>query len=410
MDLQLVVRGGSLDGRVFTLTEGQVLTVGRGTHCDIQLDDEGVSRRHCSFESRGGTVTVQDLQSANGTFVNDERIGSRELRAGDQVRLGRTRLEARVPPTPTDPGRAPKLALTADEETSQTVIRRQIDPKRLDWLATPPPRLADLDLLHRAQRHLTAVHEVSDLLSQARDVHALFESIVETILDVTNADRAALLLRREDGPRDAVDLVAARSRDGSRSDHEFAVSRTIVNDVLQNGTSRLSRDAARDARYREGQSVILQKIRSVMCAPLRTTEAILGALYVDHRGAAGVFTESDLELLAAIGNQAGIALHRARLLADLERMFLDMIRAIAATIDAKDGYTHRHSEHRVRAPDRRGDRDAGGRAEGGRALRPPARRRQDRGHRVDPEQAGEADAGRVRRDEEAPGARRADPL
>jgi HD-GYP domain-containing protein (c-di-GMP phosphodiesterase class II) len=65
---------------------------------------------------------------------------------------------------------------------------------------------------------------------------------------------------------------------------------------------------------------------------------------VDSPSGAGRFGDADLELLAAIGNQAGIALHRARLMGDLERLLLDTIKAIAATIDAKDGYTHKHSE------------------------------------------------------------------
>jgi HD-GYP domain-containing protein (c-di-GMP phosphodiesterase class II) len=81
-----------------------------------------------------------------------------------------------------------------------------------------------------------------------------------------------------------------------------------------------------------------------MCVPLRTTDEVLGALYVDSLSGAGRFSEADLELLSAIGNQAGVALHRVRLLNELERLLLDTIRAIAATIDAKDGYTHRHSE------------------------------------------------------------------
>ena len=90
-------------------------------------------------------------------------------------------------------------------------------------------------------------------------------------------------------------------------------------------------------------SIVRQRIRSVMCAPMRTTDEILGVLYVDSQ-MAREFNEAELELLAAIGNQAGIALHRARLMAEVERLFLDVMKAIASIIDAKDGYTHKHSE------------------------------------------------------------------
>jgi putative nucleotidyltransferase with HDIG domain len=67
-------------------------------------------------------------------------------------------------------------------------------------------------------------------------------------------------------------------------------------------------------------------------------------LYADNLSKPGAFIESDLDLLALIGNQAGMAIQRARLQDELEQSFFDTIRAIVATIDAKDGYTHRHSE------------------------------------------------------------------
>ena len=86
-----------------------------------------------------------------------------------------------------------------------------------------------------------------------------------------------------------------------------------------------------------------------------------------------------------------MALHRVRLMGELERLLLDTVRAIAATIDAKDGYTHRHSE-RVAALASRIAAELGLGGDNRRVaelVRAPARRREDRRAGFDPQQAGQ---------------------
>ena len=74
------------------------VTIGRVESNDVPLlDDEEASRLHATIERIGGGWCVRDLSSSNGTFVNGERIsGDRPLRAGDEIRVGQTRLVLRA--------------------------------------------------------------------------------------------------------------------------------------------------------------------------------------------------------------------------------------------------------------------------------------------------------------------------
>jgi FHA domain len=69
---------------------------GRGSDCDLVLDDSLVSRRHAAFRARADAVEVEDLGSRNGLFVNDLRIDGRsQLHHGDRVRIGSQELIVR---------------------------------------------------------------------------------------------------------------------------------------------------------------------------------------------------------------------------------------------------------------------------------------------------------------------------
>jgi putative nucleotidyltransferase with HDIG domain len=342
MDLVLVVRKGQQPGRVFGVADGAHKTIGRAPECDIRLPDQGVSRRHCTVENVGGRLEVVDLRSANGTYINGEPIERGSLGPGDELALGPAVLECR----PRAPRQVPAVASEATlafQEGGATVVRKVVDTRFPAIEVVEAAEPGDLENLLRAQKNLATAYSISKLLATARHLEGVFESVIDSIFAAINADRAALLLQGGANGSDELRVVAARARSLDQPVEEITVSRTVVRDVLEHGVSSLSRDATADARYRSGESIIQQKIRSVICAPIATDDSILGVLYADSRSLTGAFSESDLELLALIGNQAGVAIHRAQLIARFERFFFDTIRAIVAAIDAKDGYTHHHS-------------------------------------------------------------------
>ena len=344
MRFEFVVRSGKEVGRTVAVNSGQTISLGRLKGCDVVVDDEAASRRHCTITAREDVCVVSDLQSANGTFVNEKRIASAELHRGDKIRIGSTVIELIDAAAQASAVRIPQstTSLSLVEARSQTIVQRAVDPTKLEFLSQVYKRKDEAGLLQSAQKYLTTLHKVSEILARAASVEALFDSIVSAILEVSGGDRAAILMRPRDAASKEVDMVVVRTKDGKASG-AVTLSRTVVNDVLEKGISIFTDDALADDRYVGGESIVRQRIRSVMCAPMRTTDQILGVLYVDSM-MAREFSEAELELLAAVGNQAGIALHRARLMEEVEKLFFDVMKAIASLIDAKDGYTHKHSE------------------------------------------------------------------
>ena len=87
----LVVKRGANAGSTF-LIDKDVTTAGRHPESDIFLDDVTVSRRHAEVRRTGGTFSVRDLGSLNGTYVNRERVEEANLASGDELQIGKFKL------------------------------------------------------------------------------------------------------------------------------------------------------------------------------------------------------------------------------------------------------------------------------------------------------------------------------
>ena len=85
----LRLASGKYAGQVYELRS--TFRIGRHPFNEVSLPDLSVSRYHCWFAAEDGRTIVEDLASANGTFVNGERLRERRsLKAGDRLRIGAT--------------------------------------------------------------------------------------------------------------------------------------------------------------------------------------------------------------------------------------------------------------------------------------------------------------------------------
>src|SRR6185312_5151465 len=76
-------------GEMYKIT-AESTVIGRGQQADIQVIDEGISRRHAEIMHVGGEIVIRDLGSTNGTYCNGDRISEHHLTDGDKIQVGST--------------------------------------------------------------------------------------------------------------------------------------------------------------------------------------------------------------------------------------------------------------------------------------------------------------------------------
>lgn len=339
MELTLTVLNGAETGRTFKLRQGARATLGRSSASDFQLVAEGVSRSHCLVENKGERALLTDLESLNGTYVNNQKVVSTHLKSGDRIQVGTVYLGVHVSAAS---GLGPHVTLSLmQEELGQVVQRAPVGMADLSVFIDPPTSEVDVDGARRLNRALRDLCQLGMSINAERDLAILYQTLVGDLLRTTGAERAAILLHN--ARNGAIDPVAGAQREGA-GDLSVAVSRSVVKEVLTRGVSVMSGDALADPRFRDHVSIQDMGICSVMCVPLRAGDAILGALYVDTSDPRCRFQSFDLDLLTAVGSQAGTAIERAQLIRDLEDQFLGAIRSLVVSLEVRDKYTRGHSE------------------------------------------------------------------
>jgi sigma-B regulation protein RsbU (phosphoserine phosphatase) len=168
---------------------------------------------------------------------------------------------------------------------------------------TDPSKLTD--------ERIALLYHVSQAFNSTLELDEVLNIVIDEVIAAIQAERGFVVLRESDG-----ELVfrAARGMDKTTVyDPQFQISHGVIGEVANRGQPILTSDAQHDDRFSARDSVTDLGLRSIMCAPLKVKEQLLGAIYVDNRLMAGIFNQDDLDLLSAIASSAAIAIENARL-------------------------------------------------------------------------------------------------
>jgi two-component system, NtrC family, sensor kinase len=344
--LTLLVLQGPDKGRRFELPDAQTL-VGRDSR-QLPISDNTVSRRHAELiPTEDGNWLLKDMASANGTYVNGTRVlRNVQLKAGDQIRVGRTLLVFGAQPgVSRAAGGAVNLA--GEESGMDASIMHTVASNDDSMvLAVPEPAAA-------AVSNLRILYQLSASFGSAFNEDQVLEVVMDLIFEHIKADKGIVFMldgqrgdqlvpkvvRTRDenahqGNSDSKngDQVKGDSRIGESRDpnssrfppaERIHASRTIINHVLTNGEGVLSSNAMADRRFSKGKSIHNLGIRSALCVPIKAKrlggknekegEEIIGVIYIDSSVKNYTYSPDQLRLLTAIGLQTGLAIQNTKL-------------------------------------------------------------------------------------------------
>ena len=303
-----VIQGFNKGARYDLAAHEGAMCIGRESGNFVQLDDNEVSRRHAEIRRVGAGFVVGDLKSSNGTYLNNRKVERAELASGDQIQIGRTVMVYSKDNEVPSVGLVDIVA-TQGHEGSRIVRSMRDDEENLAVFA---PDDTQNRWLARARSNVQVMYRTALAVSHTLDIDELLGRVLQLVFEWVEADRGCVML---------LDPETKQLRTKARRDRKvgdttsMAISRTILDYVLDRGEGVLTSDAQDDDRFSSGNSVLRTGVREAICVPMQGRYGTVGVMYVDTmvplaesiESGQRRFTDEHLKLMIAIGHQAALA-------------------------------------------------------------------------------------------------------
>ncbi|MCK4333431.1 sigma 54-interacting transcriptional regulator [candidate division WOR-3 bacterium] len=145
--------------------------------------------------------------------------------------------------------------------------------------------------------YLKSLKRVSELINYRLGEENFMLDLLAIVLELTGAERGMVFMMDED----ELYSVASKRMDTTTTHDARRISRTVIRRIQHGLKSIYTPDATKDGRFNRSQSIMLNDIRSLMCIPLRTSEKLIGTIYLDSREI-GLFDAEKTLYFDALGN------------------------------------------------------------------------------------------------------------
>jgi len=286
------------------------VTVGRSVECSIPIKDRYLSRKHAELiVGTDGRWMLRDCGSANGTYLNGLRVEQdQRLRSGDRIRLGDTEVVFHLEQA-TD-----RILAVSNSKISATfaIPVREITEER----AVEPAPLTQTGI-----ERLRTLNILSAELIEDRPMNQLFGFVVDRVMEHLKPSRAAIGLLTDNGTKFSSVEVRRADKDDSS---ELAISKTLLDELILGKKAMAFMDIAENEKLSQAKSIVMQGIRSVLCAPMTIGDGVVGLLYVDFLHTQRSISEDDVKLVAQIARFAAMKLETTRLREDaIQKRFME---------------------------------------------------------------------------------------
>ncbi|HTM23046.1 MAG TPA: sigma 54-interacting transcriptional regulator [Kofleriaceae bacterium] len=255
----------------------KITSIGSAPENDIVLPDPLVPEAFCHIHFDGQTYNLATVARKGEVVINGKKRKKHRLTHDDRLVIGSVQLRFSL---------IDEDAPVADEAA---------------------PTFADIDAYQK-------LYEFSARLMEKHDIEELLGSLMDAVIEISNADKGFLILM--DG--DQLDVKVARNlKKENIADAVAQLSDSIIEKVVRTRRPVIVSDAMNDDEFQGSQSIMRLKLSSVICCPMLDRGNLMGAIYVGNDSIVDLFQEESLRVLTIFAAQASLIVKSALLLNEL---------------------------------------------------------------------------------------------